>query len=34
MAALKWAPTFLKLLLMEGEDVCSVHVYLMKGTVD
>lgn len=34
MAALKRAPTFLQLLLMEAEVMCSVHVDPMKGTVD
>lgn len=34
VAALKRAPTFLNLLLIKGDAVCSVHMYLMKETVD
>ncbi len=34
MAASERAPTFLRLLLIRGEAVRSVHVHLMKGTGD
>lgn len=34
VAALKRAPAFLRLLLIKGDAVCSVHVCPMKETVD